>query len=276
MLRLPTPSALSKAALARLTRKNSVPRSHNSEPLAEVAYTRLRQAIHEGLFEPNTHLAEIDISKWLQMSRTPVREAMGRLINEGLLTNKPYCGTVVSAFSANDANEIYLVREMLEIPAAGLCAQNATDLEIQSMQEIIDAEALSLRDPGAMINLNRRFHQEIYKAARNQFLQKMLSSVQGAIGVLGKTNLINEKRALQAHREHRAILYAIRQHDPRAAEQAARAHVNASRIERLNRIAAHSPGRKASAKNAGGAPDRPVGLAPDSTPHAKPENRKGK
>lgn len=245
-------AASSEAALAKLLESAGKAQPRVSDSLSEIAYQRLREAIHEGVFEPNSHLGEVDVARWLQMSRTPIRDAMRRLTSEGLLANQPYRGTVVAALSTDDIRELYFVRELLEVAAVGLCAAHAGESHISAMKEIIEAESRSLRDPRSLIDLNRRFHREIYRSAPNRLLQKILGTIDGSIALLGKSNLLDKARAHQSHREHRNILNAIEKRDRQAAERAARAHVRTSLKQRLKRMAADPVRARTSAPHEGG------------------------
>jgi len=226
----------SDAALGKLLERRNQTRMTDFRSLSEVAYQKLRQAVHEGVFKPNTHLTETDVAAWLQMSRTPIRDAMRRLTSEGLLANRPYHGTVVATLSEQDVLELYLVRELLEVAAAGWCAFNARKSEIHAMTEMLEAESRCLRDPHALIDLNRRFHQEICRGAHNRFLQKTLATIQDSIALLGESNLLNEARARASHRQHWAMLNAIKKRDRHAAERVARAHVQTSLAARLKSL----------------------------------------
>ena len=99
----------------------------------------MRDAIQWGEIEPNTHLTEVDLAQWLQMSRTPVREAMRRLESEGVLVSQPFRGSVVVALEESDLRELYAVRELLEVAAAGWCAVNATTTQLDAMRAYVGA-----------------------------------------------------------------------------------------------------------------------------------------
>lgn len=226
----------SDAALGKLLEQRSSGAVIDFRSLSEIAYHKIRQAIHEGVFAPNTHLTELDVAAWLQMSRTPVRDAMRRLMSEGMLANEPYRGTVVATLSEEDLSELYLVRELLEVAAAGWCALNASESELHTMSRTLEAEGQSLASPHALIDLNRRFHQEICQGAHNKFLEKTLATIQDFIALLGKSNLLNEARARISHRQHWELLNAIRKRDRHGAERVARSHVQTSLAERLKSI----------------------------------------
>src|SRR5581483_1122929 len=124
-----------------------------------------------------------------------VREAIRRLESDGVLRSEPFRGVVVVAIDAREVRELYAVRELLEAAAARWCAQNATDSQIDRMREIVRAETRSLRDARALMKLNRELHAEIATGAQNQFLTSALAGVHGSFALLGRSNLLDERRA---------------------------------------------------------------------------------
>jgi DNA-binding GntR family transcriptional regulator len=228
----------SRQGLARLRERGGKAALHATPSLSEKAYQALRRALQEGVLEPNTHLTEVDLAAWLQMSRTPVREAMRRLESEGVLRNEPFRGATVVTLDEKDVRELFAVRELLEVAAAGWCAVQAGDAEIATLRAIVEAEAAQMDDPRALFDLNRQLHQEICNGAHNAFLSKALAAVQSSFTLLGKSNLLDKERARASHREHLALLAAIGNRDRAGAESAARAHVQTSLRQRLKRLAA--------------------------------------
>lgn len=225
-----------QSILARLTARQS-PVPADARPLGEVAALEIRRAIQEGRLVTGTHLTESDIAEWLGMSRTPVREAMRKLENEGLLLNQPFRGAMVMRLDVDDIRQLFSVRELLESAAAGWCAENATAAEIEAMRELVKQEAGNLADPRALMALNRRFHDAVLDAAHNHFLRKAMIGVQASFPLLGDSNLLDGPRARAAHAQHRKIIDAIGRRDRTGAEAAARMHVRASLEYRLARVA---------------------------------------
>jgi DNA-binding GntR family transcriptional regulator len=231
-----TPTA-ADAAFARLTARRQNGISPTSQSLAERAYQALRDAVHEGTIEPNTHLTEAEVAAWLQMSRTPVREAMRRLESEGVLLTQPFRGAVVVGIDKRQLRELYAVRELLEVAAAGWCAANATQAQLEALREIAQDESRAARDPRTLSRLNRRFHGQICEGARNEFLRKALATVHTSFALLGKSNLLTGDRARASIAEHRELLAAIEKRDAKAAEAIARKHVKRSLEQRLKQLA---------------------------------------
>jgi DNA-binding GntR family transcriptional regulator len=229
-------SDASELALARIKAGVRSVASPSGPSLSERAYQALRDAIQLGEIEPNTHLTEVDLAQWLQMSRTPVREAMRRLESEGVLVSQPFRGAVVVALGETDLRELYAVRELLEVAAAGWCAAHATEAQLHAMRALLERESRSLRDPAALYEINRKLHEEICSGAHNEFLRKALATVQSAFTRLGKSNLLKEDRAKASVAEHRELFDAIERRNSRAAEAAARKHVRTSLEQRLKSV----------------------------------------
>jgi DNA-binding FadR family transcriptional regulator len=125
------------------------------------------------------------------------------------------------------------MREILEGAAAGLAALHASRPEIDALADLEAAYESCDDNPPALARLNRQFHNAIFTAARNRFLDDALQELQDAIALLGPTTFHVEGRVEGARSEHRAILSAIGAHQAEAAEAAARAHIREALRARL-------------------------------------------
>ena len=119
------------------------------ELLGDFAYRALRDAIRAGRIPPGPHIREIEVARWLKISRTPVREAFHRIISEGLLTNGPWNGVMVAELTAKQLVDLYAVRETLEGTAAALAAKNATAAEVRALFGIAATESAERDDPAS-------------------------------------------------------------------------------------------------------------------------------
>ena len=171
---------------------------------AFAAYNEIKQRIFMGEFTPGMRLREIEVAALLDMGRTPVREALKRIQDEGLLRHEPGRGMVVATMDQQEVGELYAMREVLESAAAAMAAQHATDAEIANMQAILDEGDA---DPVA---LNLRFHDAIYSAAHNRHLIRSLRSLTDTTYLLGRSTLSSKARAKVAMKEHNDIVEAIR------------------------------------------------------------------
>lgn len=189
------------------------------------AYEMLHEAIREGALEPGQRVMEPEVSAWLRISRTPVREAMRRLQAEGLLEHAPGGGLAVALYDLRAISEFYATRESLEGTAAALAAQNADDTELRILAATLDAMRALPADPRAHARENQVLHEQIYRAAHNRFLLKSLRALLNFVPLLGRTTYHAPGRVEVALREHEAIVAAIQARDPVQAEEAARLHI---------------------------------------------------
>ncbi|HHY38590.1 MAG TPA: GntR family transcriptional regulator [Clostridia bacterium] len=210
----------------------------NSGVAAEMVYRTLREAILTGVLGPGTRIKESDISEQLGVSRTPVREAIGRLRAEGLIQSLPTVGTVVSDFSSEHVLATYVPRAVLEGAAARLCATSATDAEIASLERTLEV----MEEPetmGSLDNLsdaNFAFHELIVMFSRNDYLRQLLQQIWAIVKMCRVSSLMYPGRVQEAMAEHRRILDAIKRRDSRQAEEAARAHIEKAHETRLRMV----------------------------------------
>ena len=202
-------------------------------PRAEHAYRHLLRSIENGTLEPGARLREVDLAQQLEISRTPVREALRRLEAAGLVGNEPGSGLTVKRLDAHAISELYVMREVLEGSAAALAARNASPLEIAMLRELADRDASLLDDPARLVDNNRAFHQTLYRSAHNRYLLKTLSTLHVSLVLLGRTTLASVERAGAAFNEHQAIVGALEKRDALAAESITRAHIRAAYKARL-------------------------------------------
>ncbi|MGG5809320.1 GntR family transcriptional regulator [Falsiroseomonas sp. CW058] len=192
---------------------------------AEFAYATLRGEIMGGHLQPGHRMREQELSERLQVSRTPVREALSRLQADGLLVMQPRSGLAVAELDDAGVIELYETREALEGTAAQLAARYANPRDIAAMRSILAAEELAPDDPVQQQRHNRIFHAAVLAASHNRFLVKSLQVLHDALTLLGPTTLARPDRRAQAQAEHRQVLDAIEKRDSAAAEAVMRAHV---------------------------------------------------
>ncbi|SAI73738.1 GntR family transcriptional regulator [Bordetella ansorpii] len=197
---------------------------------AFVAYNEIKRRILGGDFAPGARLREVEVAELLTLGRTPVREALKRIQDEGLLRQEPGRGLVVAEMDQQEVGELYAMRESLESTAASLAAHHATEAEILNMEAILMEGG---DDPVAQ---NLRFHEAIYSAAHNRYLMRLLRTLTDTTYLLGRSTLASPVRAEAALREHSAIVAAIRRRDPEGAAKAARHHIHQALMERLKML----------------------------------------
>jgi DNA-binding GntR family transcriptional regulator len=204
---------------------------------ADFVYDSLRDAIWDGRIAAGERIREEEIARNLGVSRTPVREALQRLQQRGLLVFGAGRGLVVAQLSQHQVLELYAMREILEGSAARFAAQHATATDIAILYRLQKELAGAEEDAMLLVTLNRRFHQAIYEAAHNQYLLQTLSMLHDSMALLHNTTFRMPSRRSESDEEHRRIVEAIEQRDPARAEEAARLHIREAQRTRFESVA---------------------------------------
>ncbi|MER9435876.1 GntR family transcriptional regulator [Mesorhizobium sp. M0322] len=194
---------------------------------------RLRDPICDGTLRPGDRLVEASVAKMLGVSRTPLREPIEKLLVEGLLSNSPSRGVVVTELSRSPVIQIYALRGVLEGAAAGFAAQHASQAEIDELVSIHEPLGTLLDAPDRLLKANRRFHNAIHSAAHNQYLIEATSRLADALSLLPGTAYSAAGRPQAAQAEHGTIIDAIVRRDAKDAEIQAREHIESARRVRL-------------------------------------------
>src|SRR5688572_11131784 len=145
---------------------------------SDYAYTRLRDGILTGEFQPGTVLHQATLAKTIGISTTPLREAMRRLMTEGLVELDAHRDAHVSPLTAEEARDLLEVRQSLDPLAASLAAQRRTKEDIRAMRAAA-ASLQPLPDDVSVVDLvsHRRFHTAIYMASHNDLLISTLDAL---------------------------------------------------------------------------------------------------
>ena len=144
--------------------------------LRDQAYVRLRDAILEGTLEPGEQLKDAEIAEWLGLSRTPIREALARLEEYGLVETAPNRYTRVAPLDAGDARDAFTVVAALHSLAASLGVQRLDDPELAGMREANEdfAAALRVNDVDRALAADDRFHGVLVNASANREIARSL------------------------------------------------------------------------------------------------------
>ncbi len=210
--------------------------------LAESAYRAVRTAILSRQLAVGEPLREEALAQQLGMSRTPIREALGRLRVEGLVREARPRGYVVSGVMAQDVFDVYAIREELEGLCHRLAATRITPHQIFMLTTITDRMEQSLDDPPRFSSLNRDFHRVVVDAAGNPVLTKVMDDLMAIVDRYPVSAYCVEGRTGEALDEHRAILEALARKDPQAAEQAVQHHLRVGLQARLEALRRHELG----------------------------------
>lgn len=212
--------------------------------LYEQVYSALRSGILTGDFAPGSRLIETQLAEWLNVSRTPLREALRQLQKEGLVTADT-SGLRVATISAADAVELYDCRLVLEkLAVAGAC-KRASQKQLKDLEQyVIQAEA---RDPQnadvkallQLLDLDYQFHHAIAESSGNQRLVSLLDQLFDAMALLRIQTLQQNPLVLEIRLEHRQVYEAIARRDAASATAAVQLHLLASKARVVKEIQSH-------------------------------------
>ncbi len=193
----------------------AVPTKLQNLTLWERVHEFLRQEILANRLPPGTLLQEVGLAESLGVSRGPVREALGRLAAEGLVTVRPRRGAVVTSLSKKEFLEAYQVREALEVLAIRLAVPSMTPEEVERMQGLIDemAERASEDDVDGFFDANAAFHEGLVDASGNRKLVDMYRQLVGQMGRYRRQSLVLRGNLQRSIAEHQEILEAVKAGD---------------------------------------------------------------
>ena len=208
--------------------------------LAEEAFGKLVQAITSGEFQPGQKLSEAQLARQLGISRGPLREALGRL--EGrLVMRTPRIGVRVIDFSAEDLEQLFIVREALEGMAARLAAERMPATELARLQDLLAHHAnqpeLASGSAYHQYSQDQDFHFAIVRGARCERLERMLlDELYYQLRIQRLRSSTRPGRAQQALTEHREIVAALASRNPDAAEGTMRRHIRNARLSSVSAL----------------------------------------
>ena len=209
-----------------------------SGSLESKVYEALEDAILSGEYKTGDALTELCVSEKLGVSRTPVRAALHRLDEDGLITLSPNRGAVVVGVTGEDLVDIYRIRMRLEGLASALAAEKMTDEDKKELQSCVELSEfyISKNDTEHIKELDTAFHKKIYEKSGNRMLCKVLSDLHRSIRAYRKLSLTSGGRLGESVKEHREILGAILASDAGEAERLTSLHIERALESTLDAI----------------------------------------
>jgi DNA-binding GntR family transcriptional regulator len=200
-----------------------------TESLLEKAYNEIKHRIITCRYRPGQVLSEAAISAELKIGRTPIHQAIHRLMMDDLVSILPRKGVMVRPVSMDEAMEIISVRLVTEGLCARLAAERADDAELQQLQSILDEseKASSARDVERLMLFDREFHETLANAAKNKVLADTLRNLHERSLRFWFISLRDPDHHRRVLMQHRTIVDALRSRKPDLAETVMREHINA-------------------------------------------------
>ena len=209
--------------------------------LAEQAYARLKAELHDFLWVPGDRFSEAEIGERLGMSRTPVREALFRLRNEGFLDVESKSGWFVKPIDFDRIDQLYDLRIVLESASIARLAQRSDDgPELQQLKQIwLVPAAERLTDAKQVGELDEQFHAQLVAAAGNAEIARVHQDVTDRIRIVRRLDFTRGDRIEATYQEHAKILRAVMQRRTEQAQLLLKSHVEQSKLE-VRKITLHA------------------------------------
>jgi DNA-binding GntR family transcriptional regulator len=203
---------------------------NQNKPIREIVYESLRKTIISGVIPVGERIVEKEYASRLNISRTPVREALRMLEMEELIESIPRVGVVVKRISPEDVVEIYKIRQQLEILATTTAMENITKEEINEIKELLDLteQKNNEGDVEEVIRLFGEFNKKIYKASGMKRLAGMIGRLNEYIQRFRNISISENERREKALREHREILKLIEEKNKPGLEKIIHDHLQVS------------------------------------------------
>lgn len=205
-------------------------------PLSDQIYLLVRRAIVTGKLAPGTAVNEIEIAERLGTSRTPVREAVKKVEEEGLIDVRAQAGTFVTPISRRQVQEAYIIRIALERESVRHAAEKISDEQVQRLRDNIDLHALSVKRSRfeEAINHDDAFHRLIAEVNGYAMLWKVVDMTKAQMDRCRLLSLPSPGAGETTILQHGAVVDALEAHDPDAAERAISTHLETSLDNTLN------------------------------------------
>jgi DNA-binding GntR family transcriptional regulator len=220
----------------------SLPTVQRSKSLYEQTYQALRTSILSGELLPGERLVETQLAEQLQVSRTPIREAIRQLQRDNLVTTDRGGGLRVTIISVADAIQLYDCRIALEKLSVQEACENATVGQLETLESLV-AQAEQLMEQFApdadsfrMLEIDYKFHQFIAESSGNRWLVTFLDQVFDKMSMLRVQTTRHNPRVLEIRSEHRHIFESIAQRDSDRAVQSIQDHLVASKARVVQEV----------------------------------------
>ena len=197
-------------------------------PLRDVVFNTLREAILRGDLEPGERLMELQLASKLGVSRTPIREAIRMLEQEGLAITIPRKGAIVAGMTEKDMQDVLEIREALEELSVQVACDKITEEEIKKLAENkrLFEQSLETKNIKRMAEADVAFHDVIYQATDNPKLVNMLNNLREQMYRYRVEYLKDEENYKELLKEHEAIYDGIVRRDKQAVTSMIRKHIS--------------------------------------------------
>jgi len=208
------------------------------ELLNQKVYRVLKESIVKGFLEPGTKLLENRIAEEMQVSRTPVREAMQKLVAEGFVKTTPNQTMAVTEVSPEDVKEVLQIRGVLEGLAARIAAKKINRQEIDELGKLVAQMSLHVTEENlsSYCKVDDEFHDLILNICENKWIIQIRDNLGSFIYRFRIKSLSVPGRLKCSLKEHRAIMEALKKHDSVEADRLSQVHMENTIINILKKV----------------------------------------
>ncbi len=210
-----------------------------SRPIREIAYEVLKHAIITGEIPAGERIVETDYADRLHISRTPLREALRKLERDGLVEYVLRRGVVVRAFTIADVEEIYTIRNALELLTLPAIIEKATEEDLASLRTQLREmdDLIAAKDYDALSPITRAFHRQMTAICGQNRILRVIEGQDEFITRFSAMAIRQEDRLMEAHMEHYALVDFIEKRDLEGFRNLMEAHINRSKEMCLEALA---------------------------------------
>jgi GntR family transcriptional regulator, rspAB operon transcriptional repressor len=212
---------------------------HDRRKVTDWVYEELKAAIVELRLAPGSPLREGTLAEQLGVSKTPIREALTRLEQDGLVETTSFKGAVVTGYSRQDLIELYELRELLENTAARAAAESMSELDRAHLGRIcLQSRKLKTgKDAAKLAALISEFDTVLFDQVKNTRIRALIENLRAHLARIGQLTAVIPGRIEASVDEHEKIVEAIAARDPDLAERHMRDHIRSVRDDQLRALA---------------------------------------
>lgn len=189
-----------------------------SADIVEKVYLQVREMAVEYRFRPGERVNEVELAQKFGVSRTPVRQALSRLVHEEFVSFVPNRGFYAREIAPEDVRYIYEFRALLECGAYQLAMERATAADIDRLAAFWSNQTANSEDWEHLGHADEEFHVELAKMSGNVYAVSALTDVNAKLRFFRRIDLENPRRREKTYDEHAAVLDCLRRRDPAGLE----------------------------------------------------------
>ncbi len=205
----------SEMATAKSTKTGTTKRAAD---VVEKVYKQVKEMAVEYRFRPGERVNEVELAQRFNVSRTPVRQALSRLVHEEFVTFVPNRGFFAREITPEDVRQIYEYRAIIEVGGFNLACERATPEQIAALERDWMERSGEGQSSDIMGEADESFHMDIAQMANNPYITNALRDVNAKLRFFRQIDLENPARCKNTYNEHAAVIAGLRNADPAGAE----------------------------------------------------------